>query len=153
MTRFLALLAGLALPFIAAGQGASIATTMDIYVFPKQGQDAAQQSKDEAECYEWAVSNAGVDPFDLSDQKAATEQQAKADQQAGQGSGARGAVRGAAAGALIGEIANGIIYVQGIEDGRAFSFVIHESTGHMTAAIARDRFSVTVFGACTDVDI
>ena len=51
------------------------------------------------------------------------------------------------------EKADGVIYVQGIEDGRAFSFVIHESTGHMTAAIARDGFSVTVFGACTDVDI
>lgn len=51
------------------------------------------------------------------------------------------------------EKSNGIIYVQGIEDGRAFSFVIHESTGHMTAAIARDGLSVTVFGACTDVDI
>lgn len=51
------------------------------------------------------------------------------------------------------EKADGVIYVQGIEDGRAFSFVIHESTGHMTAAIARDGLSVTVFGACTDVDI
>ena len=51
------------------------------------------------------------------------------------------------------EKSDGIIYVQGIEDGRAFSFVIHESTGHMTAAIARDGLSVTVFGACTDVDI
>ena len=110
MTRFLALLAGLALPVIAAGQSASIATTMEMYVFPEEGQDAAQQSKDEAECYEWAVGNAGVDPFDLSDQQAANEQQAQAEQQAaqqaGQGSGARGAVRGAAAGALIGEIAN-----------------------------------------------
>ena len=46
----------------------------------------------------------------------------------------------------------GMIMMQGIEDGRAFSFVIHESTGRLTAAIARDGFSVTVFGACTDSD-
>ena len=43
----------------------------------------------------------------------------------------------------------GLIHLQGVEDGRAFSFVIHEQTGRMTAAIARDGLSVTVFGACT----
>jgi hypothetical protein len=94
----------------AQAQGQSLGSTMDVYVFPAEGQDSSQQSKDEAECYEWAVGNAGVDPFDLSKQKEADQQQAQAEQQAaqqaGQGSGARGAVRGAAAGALIGEIAN-----------------------------------------------
>ena len=88
----------------------SLASTMDVYVFPTEGQDAAQQSTDEASCYEWAVDNAGTDPFDLSKQEQADEQQAQAEQeaakQAGKGSGARGAVRGAAAGALIGEIAD-----------------------------------------------
>ena len=44
---------------------------------------------------------------------------------------------------------NGLIHLQGVEGGRAFSFVIHEETGRMTAAIARDGLSVTVFGACT----
>ena len=43
----------------------------------------------------------------------------------------------------------GLIYLQGVEGGRAFSFVIHEKTGRLTAAIARDGLSVTVFGACT----
>ena len=43
----------------------------------------------------------------------------------------------------------GLIYLQGVEEGRAFSFVIHEQTGRLTAAIARDGLSVTVFGACT----
>ena len=51
------------------------------------------------------------------------------------------------------ERADGLILMQGIEDGRAFSFVIHESTGRLTAAIARDGFSVAVFGACTDKDV
>ena len=44
---------------------------------------------------------------------------------------------------------DGLIHLQGVEGGRAFSFVIHEDTGRMTAAIARDGLSVTVFGACT----
>lgn len=93
-----------------AAEGHTLASTMDVFVFPTEGQDASQQSKDEATCYEWAVSNAGVDPFDLSKQEQADQQQAQSEQQAaeqaGRGSGARGAVRGAAAGALIGEIAN-----------------------------------------------
>ncbi len=49
--------------------------------------------------------------------------------------------------------ADGVFYLQGVEGGRAFSFVIDEATGRMTVAIARDGFSVTVFGACTDTDI
>jgi len=88
----------------------SLSSTIDVYVFPTKGQDASQQSKDEAVCYQWAVQNTGVDPFDLSKQAEQQQQQAAAAQQgvaqAGQGAGARGAVGGAAAGALIGEIAS-----------------------------------------------
>lgn len=47
----------------------------------------------------------------------------------------------------------GLISLQGVEGGRAFSFVIDELTGRLTAAIARDGLTVTVFGACTDSDI
>ena len=47
----------------------------------------------------------------------------------------------------------GLITLQGVESARAFSFVIHEATGRMTAAIARDGLSVTVFGACTSADL
>ena len=47
----------------------------------------------------------------------------------------------------------GMITLQGVESARAFSFVIHEATGRMTAAIARDGLSVTVFGACTAADM
>ncbi len=47
----------------------------------------------------------------------------------------------------------GLIYLQGVEGGRAFSFVIDEATGRMTVAVSRDGFSVSVFGACTDTDI
>ena len=48
---------------------------------------------------------------------------------------------------------DGMITLQGVESVRAFSFVIHEATGRMTAAIARDGLSVTVFGACTAADM
>ena len=94
----------------ALAQSQSLASTMDVYVFPTEGQDSSQQSKDEATCYEWAVGNVGTDPFELADKAAADDQQAQQAHQdasqTGQGSGARGAVRGAAKGALIGEIAN-----------------------------------------------
>ena len=88
----------------------TLASTMNVYVFPAEGQDAAQQSKDEAECYQWAVQNTGVDPFDLAkqaeQQKQQTEQQKQQAAQVGKGAGATGAVGGAAVGALIGEIAS-----------------------------------------------
>jgi hypothetical protein len=51
------------------------------------------------------------------------------------------------------EKSEGLIYLQGIDRGRAFSFVIDETTGRMTVAVSRDGLSVTVFGACTDTDI
>ena len=44
----------------------------------------------------------------------------------------------------------GAIFLQGMESGRAFSFVIDELTGRMTVAVSRNGLSVTVFGACTD---
>jgi len=102
----------LVLPAVSAAQAPAptLAATMEMYVFPSSGQDSSQQSIDESECYNWAVSNVGTDPFALDKQAQADAQQAQANQQAaaqaGTGSGARGAVRGAAAGALIGEIAN-----------------------------------------------
>ncbi len=110
MKQTIALLIAMSASSIAFAQGASIASTMDVFVFPAEGQDSSQQSKDEAACYEWAVGHTGNDPFELAEQEQSDQQQAQADmeaaQGAGRGSGARGAVRGAAAGALIGEIAN-----------------------------------------------
>jgi hypothetical protein len=44
------------------------------------------------------------------------------------------------------------IYLQGIEGGRAFSFVIDEATGLLTVAVSRDGLTVSVFGACTDTE-
>lgn len=90
--------------------GKTLAATMDVFVFPAEGQDSATQSKHEVECYDWAVSNTGNDPFELQKLAAAqqkdTENQKAAAEKTGQGAGAGGAVRGAAVGALIGEIAD-----------------------------------------------
>jgi hypothetical protein len=88
----------------------TLAATMNVYVFPTEGQAPDQQSKDEAECYNWAVGQTGNDPFDLQKQAQSQQQQGEqAQQQAqqvGKGSGAQGAVAGAAMGALVGEIAS-----------------------------------------------
>ena len=51
------------------------------------------------------------------------------------------------------EKVDGTFFLQGIEGQRLFSFVIEESTGHMTVAVVRDGISVNVFGACTDADL
>jgi hypothetical protein len=45
----------------------------------------------------------------------------------------------------------GQIFLQGYENGRAFSFVIGEKTGLLSAAIAAEGLTVGVFGACTPV--
>ena len=111
---WMALLVGIVVLGIVQAQsapaGKSLASTLGVYVFPNGGQDASQQSKDEGECYNWAVEQAGVDPFQLAEQAKAQQGQAAASAEAAKsaGSGARagGAVKGAAAGALIGEIAS-----------------------------------------------
>lgn len=94
----------------AQAQAPGLASTIEVYAFPADGQDSAQQSKDEAECYAWAENNTGNDPFELSKQQQAQQQQGQAEmaaaQQTGKGSGLRGAVVGGATGALIGGIAS-----------------------------------------------
>lgn len=47
----------------------------------------------------------------------------------------------------------GRIFLQGIENDRAFSFVIEEDSGILTATVARDGVSISVFGACTDAKV
>jgi hypothetical protein len=107
--------ATLLLPLAAVAQnapgGKTLASTLDVYVFPSKGQKADQQSQDESTCYQWAVSNSGVDPFQLQKQAQSdqqyTDQQMQQAQNSGDGRAAQGMFRGAAAGALIGGIADG----------------------------------------------
>lgn len=88
----------------------SLAATLEVYVFPSAGQDASLQSRDEGECYSWAVQNSGVDPFIQEKQMQQQQQQnAKVQQQvseAGRGAGLKGAARGAAVGAIVGGVAD-----------------------------------------------
>ncbi|MBW1907597.1 MAG: hypothetical protein JRJ24_20330 [Deltaproteobacteria bacterium] len=44
---------------------------------------------------------------------------------------------------------DGHIFIQGIEGGRAFSFVIHEASGELNAAVAASETATAVFAACT----
>jgi hypothetical protein len=93
---------------VGMAQESSLSTSMNVHVFPSEGQDEIQQSMDEAECFNWAVDRTGTDPFELS--KQAAEQAAAADQamaqaqSAGQGSTGRSAAGGAVAGGLIGGV-------------------------------------------------
>jgi hypothetical protein len=96
-----------AAPF-AMAQSTSLSTTMNVHVFPREGQDEVQQSMDEAECFTWAADRTGTDPFELSqqaqEQMAASEQAMAQAQSAGQGSTGRAAAGGAVAGGLVGGI-------------------------------------------------
>ena len=47
------------------------------------------------------------------------------------------------------ERGDGLIIFQGIENGRAFSWVIDEATGTVSVAVAVEHAGVVVFGACT----
>ncbi|HEY2796487.1 MAG TPA: glycine zipper domain-containing protein [Thermoanaerobaculia bacterium] len=90
----------------AQAQQKTLGASIGLAVFPSAGQTQTVQSQDEAACYQWAVKNTGVDPFQA--QKTANERTASAQQQAANanaGAGVGGAARGAAGGALIGGIA------------------------------------------------
>ena len=52
----------------AMAQASSLSATMNVHVFPSQGQDEIQQAMDEADCYGWAADRTGTDPFELSRQ-------------------------------------------------------------------------------------
>ena len=110
--RIIILLVGylMATPF-AVAQSTSLSATMNVHVFPREGQDEVQQSMDEAECYSWAVDRTGTDPFDLSrqaaEQAAASEQAMAQAQSAGQGATGRGAAGGAVVGGVIGGVFGG----------------------------------------------
>jgi len=77
---------------------ASSPALAQLVIYPAKGQSAAQQQKDEGECYTWAKNQTGFDPAQAS-QAAPPPQQPVGGERAG------GAVRGAVGGAAIGAIA------------------------------------------------
>jgi hypothetical protein len=75
--------------------------SLGVFVYAQKSQDAAQQDKDEVECYRWAQQQTGLDP--MAPTPAATPQAAKGPD----GSAVKGAARGAARGAVVGEAVDG----------------------------------------------
>jgi outer membrane protein with glycine zipper len=82
-----------------AGTPQSAAKQLGLIIYPAKGQDAAQQSTDEQQCYDWAKTQTGIDP-QAPPPAAAPPPESKG------GERVRGAARGAAAGAVIGEVAD-----------------------------------------------
>ena len=107
-TLFIGVAIAISLGNLAHAQSQTLASTLEVSVFPAAGQDSTQQSKDEAECYSWAVDNSGSDPFELTKQQEAQKEQTDAQIAAAEDAQRGGGViRGAAAGAVIGEVTGG----------------------------------------------
>jgi hypothetical protein len=81
----------------AASGRSAIASQLGVFVYPKNQQSQAQQTKDENECYNSAKQQSGVDP--------AAPPPPPQEAQKAKGGGAKGAAGGAAGGAAVGAIA------------------------------------------------
>lgn len=97
-------------PSPTAGAAQTLTQRLGVYVFPTKGQSPAQQNSDENECFSWAKTNSGIDPFALSSQTAASQPQPAAQNTSGApnpggGAAVKGAAGGAAGGAAVGAIA------------------------------------------------
>ena len=77
----------------------SISSSLGIVPYPSKGQSAAQQNKDEGECYAWAKQQTGIDPVAV-----ASAPPPPSGPAAGGWERVRGAARGAAGGAAVGAI-------------------------------------------------
>lgn len=93
-------------PAAPAATGKSLAASAGVLAYPAKAQTPEQQTKDEAECYNWAKTQTNYDPMSPPPPPAAEPTQTAADPSGSDGSRAKGALRGAAAGAVIGEVAD-----------------------------------------------
>jgi hypothetical protein len=57
MMRTLSVVGWLCVAFLAAGPAAA----QEMFIFPQQGQDQAQQDADRGACHVWAVNQSGFD--------------------------------------------------------------------------------------------
>jgi hypothetical protein len=96
---------------------------------------------EEADCYPAHGSELGVPDFVIVDLKNKKMQTTKSSQQ----------TRTTAFSNM--SRTDGKIFLQGVENGRAFSFVINEITGSLTVALSRDGVAVAVFGSCTNAKV
>ena len=150
---------------VCLAQSSSLGASIGVMVFPSEGQDATQQSIDEATCYSWAVDRSGSDPFQLAQQ--ATQQQADANaamqqaQSAGQGSAARGVATGALVGAAFGsssQTTRRTAAVGGLVGARRRSGARAQATSQVAAESAQQQEATeaqlttfrNAFGACLE---
>jgi hypothetical protein len=96
---------------------------------------------EEADCYPAHADELGVPDFIIVDLKNKKLQTTKASEQ----------TRTTAFSSMSRN--GGKIFLQGVENGRAFSFVINEATGSMTVAVSRDGVAVAAFGSCTNAKV
>ena len=96
---------------------------------------------EQAECYPAHASDLGVPDFVIIDLKNKKLQTTKASGQA----------RTTAFSTM--SRSGGKIFLQGIENGRAFSFLINEATGDLTVAVSRDGVADAAFGSCTNAKV
>ena len=83
--------------FLLGGSTAVLA--QDLFIYPKNDQNAELQQKDEYECYGWAKNQTGFDPMAI---PTASEPRPEVDSRGADGTMLRGATRGAALGAIVG---------------------------------------------------
>jgi hypothetical protein len=69
-----------------------VTQTLGVYIYPRNGQTASQQSKSESDCYHSAINQTGVNPAAMAQPTPIP------------GGAVRGAARGAAGGAVVGGI-------------------------------------------------
>jgi hypothetical protein len=96
---------------------------------------------EEADCYPAHGSELGVPDFIIVDLKNKKMQTTKASEQ----------TRTTAFSTM--SRTGGKIFLQGVENGRAFSFLINEATGSLTVAVSRDGVAVAAFGSCTNAKV
>ena len=135
MKRFVVASAGL------LASGAALADNLEgadrLLCAPEQIMICVEQ----ADCYPAHASELGVPDFVIVDLKNKKMQTTKSSQQT-RTTAFSGVSR-----------TDGKIFLQGVENGRAFSFVINEITGSLTVALSRDGVAVAVFGSCTNAKV
>jgi len=118
----------------------SLAKQLGMYVFPAKGQTTAQQSADEAACYNWAVTQTGINPMGPapnadSAAKVWEDKMSSATQGAGLVTGAKGAAAGTAVGAIAGNTG----------EGAAIGAVVGVLAGHRARKEAKQE--AAIYGA------
>jgi hypothetical protein len=137
-------------------QQQGISSSLGLYVFPSNNQDAAQQEADEMSCFKWAKQQTGYDPMNPTVAVAADVDRSA------DGSAVIGAAGGAAAGAAIGAIAGDAgqgaaigAVVGGIRGRRAkrYGDEMQQQASNQAAAVETKRLAENynkAFAACME---